>query len=161
MLKLTWQWIKLHVARLECGKVYAMPIITNLLPFYVLLWMYKVHTLCISSLSFVFPKIIMLILKGMIINPICSPWRKMKFKGKACLHAAKRLDEHDRIRARLPLDLQRRVNMILKLNEVQIIYFKSYFYWLHLCCYIDKTDYTIHKVNAPSNSFAQGKRYLN
>lgn len=161
MLKLTWQWIKLHVARLECGKVYAMPIITNLLPFYVLLWMYKVHTLCISSLSFVFPKIIMLILKGMIINPICSPWRKMKIKGKGLPPCGQTYGWARSNTGSVALDLQRRVNMILKLNEVQIIYFKSYFYWLHLCCYIDKTDYTIHKVNAPSNSFAQGKRYLN
>lgn len=138
-----------------------MPIITNLPSFYVLLWMYKVHTLCISSLSFVFPKIIMLILKGMIINPICSPWRKMKIKGKGLPSCGQTYGWARSNTGSVALDLQRRVNMILKLNEVQIIYFKSYFYWLHLCCYIDKTDYTIHKVNAPSNSFAQGKRYLN
>lgn len=138
-----------------------MPIITNLPSFYVLLWMYKVHTLCISSLSFVFPKIIMLILKGMIINPICSLWRKMKIKGKGLPPCGQTSGWARSNTGSVALDLQRRVNMILKLNKVQIIYVKSYFYWLQLFCYIDKTNYTIHKVNAPSNLFALGKKYLN
>lgn len=146
---------------MERGKVYTMPIITNLPSFYVLLWMYKVHTLCISSLSFVFPKIIMLILKGMIINPICSLWRKMKIKGKGLPPCGQTSGWARSNTGSVALDLQRRVNMILKLNKVQIIYVKSYFYWLQLFCYIDKTNYTIHKVNAPSNLFALGKKYLN
>lgn len=138
-----------------------MPIITNLPSFYVLLLMYKVHTLCISSLSFVFPKIIMPILKGMIINPICSLWRKMKIKRKGLPPCGQTSGWARSNTGSVALDLQRRVNMILKLNKVQIKYFKSYFYWLHLFCYIDKTNYTIHKVNAPSNLFALGKKYLN
>lgn len=137
-----------------------MPIITNLPSFYVLLWMYKVHTLCISSLSFVFPKIIMLILKGMIINPICSLWRKMKIKGKGLPPCGQTSGWARSNTGSVALDLQRRVNMILKLNKVQIIYVKSYFYWLQLFCYIDKTNHTIHKVNAPSNLFALGKNIL-